>query len=181
MSFIINVIFPLVIISQCLFTSFSELSCILSFLWFNETVCRVTTLVSWTFISNLNKGVSESATLFLCVRSSICKRTQDKPNSVRAFHFSSKVIPRIMWRYLRLVGIFEFSPAQICLEDIQSYLSQNPAEERIIEMSRALWLLSSEFTSAFRHLIKRKAFQTNFSSSALPSICKWMKKKKVPE
>ena len=47
-----------------------------------------------------------------------------------ALHSPGKTVSGIMWGYLKLADIFKFSPAQICLEEIQSYLSQKFSREK---------------------------------------------------
>lgn len=76
-------------------------------------------------LSNLNKEVPEYATLFLLsAESGNRKRTWDKIFLLRALHFPGKTVLAIMWEYLKLANTFKFSPAQIGLEEILSYLSQ---------------------------------------------------------
>jgi hypothetical protein len=47
-----------------------------------------------------------------------------------AFLFPGKIVPGITWGYLRLAGTFKFSPAQVCLEEIQPHLSEKPSREK---------------------------------------------------
>lgn len=76
-------------------------------------------------LSNLDKEVSEYATLFLLsAESGNGERTGDKIFLLQALHFPGKTVLAIMWEYLKLAKTFKFSPAQIGLEEIQSYLSQ---------------------------------------------------------
>lgn len=67
---------------------------------------------------------------FFCLQSLAIAKELEIKFLLRALHFPGKTVLAIMWEYLKLANSFKFSPAQIGLEAIQSYLSQKFSREK---------------------------------------------------